>query len=125
MLAGGAVAALQLIPPPDAITGGLIMRYTPNAFPSALAAAFFPTMVNPLTIAAGALIVIAAIVAIRRDRGALLILLGTLAGLAYLFTYKWIGGLRHTAHPNQADDLSFFGRRVHVCKYTQRKSQRR
>jgi hypothetical protein len=95
MLAGGAAAALQLIPPADAITGGMIMRYTPNAFPSALAAAFFPTMIHPLTVAAGAVIVLAAIVAIRLDRGALLILLGTLAGLAYLFTYKWIGGLRH------------------------------
>jgi hypothetical protein len=96
MLAGGLIAAVQLIPPPDAITGGVIMRFTPNAFPQSLAAAFFPTMANPLTLVAGAVIIIAVIAACARDRGALLILLGSLAGLAYLFTYKWIGGLRHT-----------------------------
>lgn len=96
MIAGGVAAAIQVYPPPDSIVQGLIMRFTPYAVPMALHDAFFPRIpIRALWIAGAALALLVAY-SVRHSRAALMILLGSYAGLFYVFTYKWIGGLRHS-----------------------------
>ncbi len=96
MIAGGLAAAVQLYPPPDAIIRGLlVMRFTPRAVPLVLSAAFFPTFSFRAGALAGTVVIAVAAFSIRRHRGSLLVLFGSYAGLAYVYTYKWIGGLRH------------------------------
>jgi len=96
MIAGGLAAVAQLWPHADASAKGLFIRFTPNAAGMASGAAFFPIFLSPLAAFGGAILIIAALLALRRDRTPLLVLCLSYAGLAYLFTFIWIGGLRHT-----------------------------
>jgi hypothetical protein len=96
MLIGGLAAAAQVYPPPDAIARSRVMLYTPEAVPLAVSAAFFPSFPFYGSAIAGALVIAIAAFSLRKDRVPLLVLCGAYAGLAFLYTYKWIGGFRHT-----------------------------
>lgn len=96
MVAGGLAAAIQLYPPPDAIVQGAVMRFTPNAVPMVLGEAFLPRAPLRGTAAIGGAVLALCAYAVRRNRSALLVLCASCAGLFYVFTFKWIGGLRHS-----------------------------
>jgi hypothetical protein len=96
MLIGGLAAAAQVYPPPDAIARSQVMLYTPEAVPMAVSAAFFPSFPFYGSAIAGAVVIAIAAFSLRKDRVPLLVLCGAYAGLAFLYTYKWIGGFRHT-----------------------------
>ncbi len=96
MLIGGLAAAAQVYPPPDSIARGSVMLFTPQAVPMAVSAAFFPSFPFAGSAIAGAVVIGVAAFSLRRDRVPLLVLCGAYAGLAFLYTYKWIGGFRHT-----------------------------
>jgi len=96
MLIGGLGAAAQVYPPPDAIARGGVLLYTPEAVPLAVSAAFFPTFPFPGGAIVGTLVIAVIVWSMRKDRVPLLVLCGAYAGLALLYTFKWIGGFRHT-----------------------------
>jgi hypothetical protein len=96
MLIGGLAAAAQVYPPPDSIARGNVMLFTPQAVPMAVSAAFFPSFPFAGGAIAGAVVIGVAAFSLRKDRVPLLVLCGAYAGLAFLYTYKWIGGFRHT-----------------------------
>jgi len=97
MLAGGVAAIAQAWPAPDAMVHGAISVFHPDAPAQAIRGAFFPMIVMPqwIAVAFGAAILVAALFAIRGSRFALLVLLGSYTIFAYIFIFKWIGGLRH------------------------------
>src|SRR5438132_192825 len=96
MLIGGLAAAVQVYPPHDAIARGGVLLYTPQAVPLAVSAAFFPTFPFPGGAVAGAIVIAVVAWSMRKDHVPLLVLCGAYAGLALLYTFKWIGGFRHT-----------------------------
>jgi hypothetical protein len=96
MLIGGLAAAVQVYPRPDSIARTSVMLFTPQAVPLATSAAFFPSFPFAGSAIAGGVVIAIVAFALRKDRVPLLVLCGTYAGLAFLYTYKWIGGFRHT-----------------------------
>jgi hypothetical protein len=97
MLAGGLAALAQVWPARDAMVHGAVSVFHPDAPLRALLGAFFPLLIMPHVIGIGAalVILIAALFAVRHSRGGLLILCGSYAALAYVFIFKWLGGVRH------------------------------
>jgi len=96
MLIGGLAAAVQVYPPHDAIARGGVLLYTPQAVPLAVSAAFFPTFPFPGGAIVGGAVIAVIVFSLRKDHVPLLVLCGAYAGLALLYTFKWIGGFRHT-----------------------------
>src|SRR5439155_1345157 len=77
MLAGGLPAAIQVYPPSDAITSGVVMRYVPQAVVLAIGNAFFPALRFPdpsLSAGLGVIVIGLAAVSLGRQRGPLLVL---------------------------------------------------
>jgi hypothetical protein len=97
MLAGGAAALFQIWPAPDAMVHGAISTFRPEAPLLALRGAFFPNaqMAPGIALILGLAILIAGTIAVSRSRGTIVILWGSYAVLTYIFTLKWIGGVRH------------------------------
>lgn len=95
MAFGLATAFLQIYTPGHVVPPQVVSAPYFGAFFDAAARAFVPfSEAAPAKVAGIALLGLIA-VAIRRNRGALWFLTITLAALAFIFTYLWIGGYRH------------------------------
>lgn len=103
MLMGGILSFLQLFPQPDNMNYGIFTRIEILAPIIATANAFFPwiilynipTNLRLILIIFSSLILITVVLSIRNKPIILFILLSSLLGLFYIFTFKYLGLLRH------------------------------
>jgi hypothetical protein len=96
IMAAGAIASwLQVRTPSDPARHAGIHAPIPEVFQWSVGNAFFPTVPPLLGFALGMVVLLAITISIRRSREAMLMLWLPTAGLAMLYVYIWIGGLRH------------------------------
>jgi hypothetical protein len=95
IIAFGALAAWwQVRTPPDPAVQGARHVFNSDAIPWTLGNAFTPTLPLAIGCAVAVLVLLAVTLAIRRSR-ATLILWTTIAALLILYSFVWLGGLRH------------------------------
>jgi hypothetical protein len=92
---GALVAWWQVRTPPDPAREGARHAFNSLAIPWTLGNAFAPTLPLLAGCAIAALVLIATTLAIRRSRNALIVLWVTVAALLILYSFVWLGGLRH------------------------------
>jgi hypothetical protein len=96
IMAAGALAAwLQVRTPPDPAREGVRHIFNPDAFAWAVGNAFLPKMPYAVGCAFGLLLLLLLTLALRRAHDATLFLWLPTAVLALVYSYIWIGGLRH------------------------------
>ncbi|MDP9359837.1 MAG: hypothetical protein M3P29_00140 [Acidobacteriota bacterium] len=92
---GGFAAWWQVRTPPDPAREGARHAFNALAIPWTLGNAFAPTLPLAAGCALGVLVLITTTLALRRSRIALIVLWGTIAVLLGLYSFIWLGGLRH------------------------------
>lgn len=92
---GALVAWWQVRAPADPMQAGSVRAFNPAAFPYAVAGAFAPRLGAILGVGLGMLVLIALTVALRRSREALLVLWLSVGAMGAIYSWIWIGGLRH------------------------------
>lgn len=97
MIVAGLLSVVQLWPPADAPEHHIVRGTRYDMVPRAIAGAFFPRFPVPIGAAAGMLVLAAVSYAIGRDRVAQLFLWTSTLVLLLIFTFVWIGGIRHAA----------------------------
>jgi hypothetical protein len=96
IIALGALAAWwQVRTPPDPARQGARHAFNALAVPWTLGNAFAPTLPIVAGCVIGVLVLIAMTLALRRSRPALIVLWLTIAALLGLYSFVWLGGLRH------------------------------
>jgi hypothetical protein len=95
MIGGLAAAWWQLRTPPDAAYPSVIRYIDPAAMPFAIGNAFLPGLPWWASFPIGFAVLVLVARAIRAERAALLLLTGSLALLAILYTFVWMGGYQH------------------------------
>ena len=95
MALGAIVSFLQVRTPPDPARHAAQHVFNRDAFTWSIGNAFLPTLPTAATFVIGMVLIVAVTVALWRARDALLMLWLPLAGLAIVYTYIWLGGLRH------------------------------
>jgi hypothetical protein len=94
-VAGLLIAAAFLVPRSDAQQSGRVHSLRLQPLLDAVGQAFVPYTPNALAIVIGLAIIAAMLLAIRRNRRALLLTIGGLAGLSFIYSFVWVGGYRH------------------------------
>jgi hypothetical protein len=92
---GALVAWWQVRTPPDPAREGARHAFNAIAIPWTLGNAFAPTLPLAAGCAVGIVVLAVVTLAIRRSRSALIVLWMTIAALLTLYSYVWLGGLRH------------------------------
>lgn len=90
------VVYLQVRTPPDPARHALVHVFNRDAFAWAAGNAFFPTLPAAAGFVLAMIVLLLVTLAILRARDALLILWLPLAALAVLYSFVWLGGLRHS-----------------------------
>ena len=92
---GGLAAWWQVRTPPDPAREGIGHAFNALAIPFTLGNGFAPTLPLVAGCVIGVLVLIAITLALRRSRPALIIMWLTIAALLGLYSFVWLGGLRH------------------------------
>ncbi|HEX9458405.1 MAG TPA: hypothetical protein VGA84_04630, partial [Thermoanaerobaculia bacterium] len=92
---GALVAWWQVRTPPDPARQGAVHVFNVAAIPWTLGNAFAPTLPLLSGCAVAVLVLIATTFVLRRSRNALIVLWVTAGGLLVLYSFVWLGGLRH------------------------------
>jgi hypothetical protein len=96
MMFGSAVIAwLQVRTPPDPARQAVMRVFNRDAFAWSVSNAFLPTAPTAIGFAFGMVLLLLVTVAVRRARQAVLFLWLPLAALSVVYSYVWLGGLRH------------------------------
>lgn len=95
MAASALLAWLQVRTPPDPARQGLMRVFNRDAFAWTVSNAFLPTVPTGVGFLFGVVVLLLVTAAIRRSRQAVLLLWLPLGVLAILYSYVWLGGLRH------------------------------
>lgn len=95
MIAGMAVAFVQLYTPGHLVPPNVVSPPSFAAFVEAMARAFMPAWESTWTIVWSAVLLIVVTLVIRKSRAGLVMLFVPLTALALIFTYLWVGGFRH------------------------------
>lgn len=89
------VAWLQVRTPPDPARQAVMRVFNRDAFAWTVSNAFLPTIPTSVGLLIGVAVLLLITLAIRRSREAVLFLWLPLAVLTILYSYVWLGGLRH------------------------------
>lgn len=89
------LAYLQVRTPPDPARQAVMRVYNRDAFAWSISNAFLPTLPTALGIVFGLMLLLLVTLALRRAREAVLLLWLPLAALLVVYSYVWLGGLRH------------------------------
>jgi hypothetical protein len=92
---GALVAWWQVRTPPDPAREGARHAFNAMAVPWTLGNAFAPSLPLAAGCVIGALVLVVVTLAVRRSRSALIVLWVTVAALLLLYSFVWLGGLRH------------------------------
>ncbi len=92
---GALVAWWQVRTPPDPAREGARHAFNALAVPWTLGNAFAPAMPLVAGCAIAVLVLLAVTLALRRSRNAIVVLWLTVAGLLIIYSFVWLGGLRH------------------------------
>lgn len=95
MAAGAVITYLQVRTPPDPARHAVAHVFNREAFAWVVGNAFLPTLPVAVTFIIGMLVLAAITFSIWKARDAVLLLWLTVAGLSILYTYIWLGGMRH------------------------------
>jgi hypothetical protein len=95
MALGAIVSVLQVRTPPDPARHAAQHIFNRDAFAWVVGNAFLPTLPVTVTFIIGMIVLGAVTVTVIRARDAVVILWLPLAGLSVVYTYIWLGGLRH------------------------------
>lgn len=95
MAAGAVLSFLQVRTPPDPARHAARHLFNRDAFAWAVSNAFLPTVPTAIGFIVGLGVLIATTLAVWRARDAVVMLWLPLAGLGIIYTYIWLGGLRH------------------------------
>jgi hypothetical protein len=95
MAAAAVLAYLQVRTPPDPARQAVMRVFNRDAFAWCVSNAFLPTLPVWIGFFFGMALLLLVTMAIRRSREAVLFLWMPLAGLAIIYSYVWLGGLRH------------------------------
>src|SRR5206468_7502295 len=93
--AGAVLSVLQVRTPPDPARHAVMHVFNRDAFSWVVGNAFLPTLPVAVTFIIGIAVLIAVTIAVGRARDAVVVLWLPLAALGILYTYIWLGGLRH------------------------------
>ena len=96
IVALGALAAWwQVRAPADPMQAGSVRAFNPSAFPWTITNAFLPRVGTILGFLLGMAVLLALTLVLRRSREALLVLWLSIAAMGVIYSWIWIGGLRH------------------------------
>jgi len=95
MVAAAVLAYLQVRTPPDPARQAVMRVFNRDAFGWCVSNAFLPTLPVATGFVFGMALLLVVTLALRRSREAVLFLWMPLAGLSILYSYVWLGGLRH------------------------------
>jgi len=95
MFAGAVLAYLQVRTPPDPARQAVMRVFNRDAFAWCVSNAFLPTLPVWIGFLFGMALLLLVTLALRRSREAVLFLWMPLAALSILYSYVWLGGLRH------------------------------
>jgi hypothetical protein len=95
MAVSALLAWLQVRTPPDPARQALMRVFNHDAFAWTVSNAFLPMVPTGTGFLFGVVVLLLVTAAIRRSREAVLLLWLPLAVLAILYSYVWLGGLRH------------------------------
>ena len=95
MAASALLAWLQVRTPPDPARQAVMRIFNREAFAWTVSNAFLPTIPTSVGFLIGLAVLLLITAAIRRSREAVLFLWLPLSVLAILYSYVWLGGLRH------------------------------
>jgi hypothetical protein len=94
-LLGALAAWWQVRAPADPMQAGSLRVFNGAAFPWTIGNAFLPQIDTTLGFIFGMLVLLALTFALRRSRESLLVLWLPIGTMGVLYSYVWIGGLRH------------------------------
>ena len=89
------LAYVQVRTPPDPARQALMRVFNRDAFAWCVSNAFLPTLPAAIGFVIGMALLLVVTLALRRSREAVLFLWMPLAGLSIIYSYVWLGGLRH------------------------------
>ena len=95
MLAGAVLAWLQVRTPPDPARQAVMRVFNRDAFAWCVSNAFLPTLPTAIGFVFGMILLLVITLALRHSREAVLALWLPLAALSIIYSYVWLGGLRH------------------------------
>jgi len=95
MFAAAMLAYVQVRTPHDPARQAVMRVFNRDAFAWCVSNAFLPTLPVALGFVFGMALLLVVTLALRRSREAVLFLWMPLAALAILYSYVWLGGLRH------------------------------
>ncbi len=95
MFSAAVLAWLQVRTPPDPARQAVMRVFNRDAFAWSVSNAFLPTLPVALGFVFGIVLLLMVTLALRRAREAVLFLWLPLAALSILYSYVWLGGLRH------------------------------
>ncbi|HXH37283.1 MAG TPA: hypothetical protein VNN08_01510, partial [Thermoanaerobaculia bacterium] len=95
MFAAAVLAYVQVRTPPDPARQAVMRVYNRDAFSWSISNAFLPTLPTALGFVFGLMLLLLVTLALRRAREAVLLLWLPLAALLVVYSYVWLGGLRH------------------------------
>jgi len=95
MVAAAVLAYLQVRTPPDPARQAVMRVFNRDAFAWCVSNAFLPALPVTIGFVFGLALLVIVTLALRRSREAVLFLWMPLAALSILYSYVWLGGLRH------------------------------
>jgi hypothetical protein len=95
MFAAAVLAFLQVRTPPDPARQAVMRVFNRDAFAWCVSNAFLPTLPVAIGFVFGMALLLVVTLALRRSREAVLFLWMPLAALSIIYSYVWLGGLRH------------------------------
>ena len=93
---GAVMAWWQVRTPPDPAREGARHVFNSQAIPWTLGNAFAPTLPTGAGVAVAGLVLLAATIVLHRSRNALIVLWTAIGALLALYSFVWLGGLRHS-----------------------------
>ncbi|MGA8806329.1 MAG: hypothetical protein WB973_00535 [Thermoanaerobaculia bacterium] len=95
MVIAALLAYLQVRTPPDPARQAVMRVFNRDAFAWCVSNAFLPSLPTAIGFVFGMALLLVVTLALRRSREALLFLWMPLAALSIIYSYVWLGGLRH------------------------------
>ena len=95
MTAAAVVAYLQVRTPPDPARQAVMRVFNRDAFAWCVSNAFLPTLPAAIGFVVGMALLLARHAGLRRSREARALSLDAAGGLSIIYSYVWLGGLRH------------------------------
>jgi hypothetical protein len=95
MFCAAVLAYIQVRTPPDPARQAAMHVLNHDAFAWCVSNAFLPTLPTAIGFVFGMVLLLVVTLALRRSREAVLFLWAPLAALSILYSYVWLGGLRH------------------------------